>query len=312
MTEQDWTKGPPRKILLATDLSARCDRALDRASTLAAAWQAELIAVHALEQTDDFYTTALERRLPSWRRPPDAALIIEDHLRHDMMQAAPNVTAIAEKGEPTDVILRVSEAHGCDLIVTGIARDETLGRFGLGTTVDRLLRRSRVPLLIVKQRVRSPYSHIVVATDFSESSRHALHAAMAFFPDRKIDIFHAYDAPMAGMTSDPTRYQDEYREVAARDCVAFLAGAGIPEERRRSFGLIVEQGHPSRLIHQYVRDRGVDLVVLGTHGQSALFDILIGSTAKDILSTLSCDVLVVREPRSIVEGEQSSEWAQQA
>ena len=303
MMEPGPTKGPPRKILLATDLSARCDRALDRAAALAAAWQAELIAVHALEQTDAFYTANLERRLPTWRRAPDAARVAEDQLRRDMMQAAPNVTAIVEKGEPTEVIVRVAKARGCDLIVTGIARDETLARFGLGTTVDRLLRRSRVPLLIVKQRARSPYANILVATDFSECSRCALQVAMAFFPDRKLTIFHAYDAPLAGMTGDPARYQDEYRKVAAGDCAAFLAGAGIPEQQRQSFGLLVEHGHPSVLIQQYARDRGVDLVVLGTHGRSALLKLFMGSTAKEILSSLSCDVLVVREPRAAAEGE---------
>ena len=227
----------------------------------------------------------------------------EDQLRRDMMQAAPNVTAIVEKGEPTEVIVRVAKARGCDLIVTGIARDETLARFGLGTTVDRLLRRSRVPLLIVKQRARSPYANILVATDFSECSRCALQVAMAFFPDRKLTIFHAYDAPLAGMTGDPARYQDEYRKVAAGDCAAFLAGAGIPEQQRQSFGLLVEHGHPSVLIQQYARDRGVDLVVLGTHGRSALLKLFMGSTAKEILSSLSCDVLVVREPRAAAEGE---------
>lgn len=44
MTEPSWINGPPRRIILATDLSARCDRALDRAAALASAWQAELIA----------------------------------------------------------------------------------------------------------------------------------------------------------------------------------------------------------------------------------------------------------------------------
>ena len=41
-----------------------------------------------------------------------------------------------------------------------------------------------------------------------------------------------------------------------------------------------------------------DLVVLGTHGRSAVLDVLIGSTAKQILSALSCNALVVRAPRA--------------
>jgi len=302
MTEPDWTEGPPRKILLATDLSARCDRALDRAAALAAAWQAELVAVHALERAADLDAAELERRLPSWRRQPDMARVVEEQLRRDMMQVTPNLRAVVEKAEPAALILRVAEAQGCGLIVTGIARDETLGRFGLGATVDRLLKRSRVPLLIVKQRARVSYGNILVATDFSECSRCALRVAAAFFPDRRLGVFHAYDASLAGMTGgDPARLEDDYREEAAREYASFLEAAGIPEARRRDFELLVERGRPGELLHRHVRDRGIDLVVLGSHGRSALFDIFIGSTAKDILASLPCDVLVVREPRAAVE-----------
>lgn len=294
----------PRRILLATDLSARSDRALDRAATLAESWQAELIAVHALEQTDDFYANDLERRLPFWRKSPDAARIVVEQLRHDMMlQTTAKIHAMVEKGRPADVIVRAATTQGCDLIVTGIARDETLGRFWLGSTVDELLRRTRVPLLLVKQRARTSYRNIIVAVDFSDSSRHALRTAMAFFPDEKLGVFHASGAPMPLGVTDPARYQEDCRTLAAREGADFLANAGLMDRQRNNLELLVEYGRPAQLIGQYVRDRGVDLVVLATHGRSALFEIFLGSTAKDILSSLPCDVLVVREPRSAVEGE---------
>ena len=38
----------PKTILVATDLSARSDRALDRATALAAEWNARLVVLHAL------------------------------------------------------------------------------------------------------------------------------------------------------------------------------------------------------------------------------------------------------------------------
>ena len=40
---------PPKRIMLATDLSSRGDRALNRAIQLANTWQAELLIVYALE-----------------------------------------------------------------------------------------------------------------------------------------------------------------------------------------------------------------------------------------------------------------------
>ena len=41
--------GAPRKVLLATDLSARCDRALERAVSLAVGWNAQLISCTSLK-----------------------------------------------------------------------------------------------------------------------------------------------------------------------------------------------------------------------------------------------------------------------
>jgi nucleotide-binding universal stress UspA family protein len=101
----------------------------------------------------------------------------------------------------------------------------------------------------------------------------------------------------------PANGGNDYRDAVAVEAAAFLAAAGVAEEGRRRFGLLVERGSPAELIREYVRDRGVDLVVLGTHGRSALFDVFIGSTAKAILASLACDALVVREPRAAVEGE---------
>ena len=49
MTETAQGESVPKRLLLATDLSARCDRALDRAAQLAEAWQAEIVAVNVLD-----------------------------------------------------------------------------------------------------------------------------------------------------------------------------------------------------------------------------------------------------------------------
>lgn len=53
--------GPPMRILLATDLSARCDRALDRAAQLAAEWGAELIALKVVESPQLLESRPVER-----------------------------------------------------------------------------------------------------------------------------------------------------------------------------------------------------------------------------------------------------------
>ncbi|MGD9740718.1 MAG: universal stress protein, partial [Bauldia sp.] len=115
MNDANRPDGQPRTVLLATDLGARCDRAMDRAAGLADGWGARLVAVHAIEGSSDFYGDELERRLPSWRRK-DPVAVVEALLRRDLMGR--DVRAVVEGGEPAALVLRAAEENRADLIVT--------------------------------------------------------------------------------------------------------------------------------------------------------------------------------------------------
>ena len=76
MNAPAWTQGPPETILLATDLSSRCDRALDRAADLAKRWRARLVVLTVLEP-DAAGTCPAGGSHPIGRRspPPSCAVI---------------------------------------------------------------------------------------------------------------------------------------------------------------------------------------------------------------------------------------------
>lgn len=281
----------PRRILLATDLSARCDRALDRAAALARQWEAQLFAVHALEAGEDRCLSFPEHDLPSWRRGPEPASIAAAHLRRDLSDTGLAVETMVAEGTPADVILAAAAEHRCDLIVTGVARDEVLGRFVLGATVDALLRRSGVPVLAVRQRPRHPYAGIVVAVDVSPASRVALEATAAMFPNTGFHLFHAYEAPLGGMLGDPSAYREAFGTMAREKLDAFLKAENLGAGH--ILDVLVERGNPADLIPRYVRAVHADLVVLGTQGRGAFLEMLVGSTAKTVLASLDCDALVV-------------------
>jgi len=299
MITRSWMNGPPKNILLATDLSPRCDRALDRAAALAAQWQATLVALHVLEHFEETGTFEATE-LPSWRRPPDPVSLAYKQLFADVSAAAGRQRVLLEEGDPVEAILRTAELAQCDLIVLGTARDELLGRFRLGGTVDKLLRRARIPLLVVKDRPRGPYRHIVVATDFSESSRHALEAAARLFPAQRLTVFHAHDSPLSRRMIASPADRRAYWKVAAHGCDAFLEKVDRPATWQTP-QVLIEDGRPSYLLRDYVREKGADLVVLGTHGRSAILEVFIGSVAKAIMNEVPCDALVIREPRAAVE-----------
>ncbi len=278
----------PHRILLATDLSGRCDRALDRAAALACAWNAELVVVHAIQQSGPASTA------PSWRRAPDPRALALDRVRADLRDPPPHLTIVVEYGEPASVIVEAVERFGCDLVVTGVARNETLGRWLLGTTVDALLRRASVPILVVKARPGGPYRSVVVASDFSEPSRSALERALATFPEARVTLFHAFDVPYEGMLADRTEARDAGAEAARRDAEAFLAAT--PAAAGRHIPVLCEYGRPGPLLDELVQTRGVDLVVVGTHGRGWLARTLLGSVAETLVGEVPGDVLVVRQP----------------
>jgi nucleotide-binding universal stress UspA family protein len=58
--------------------------------------------------------------------------------------------------------------------------------------------------------------------------------------------------------------------------------------------IIAELGAPAPVLAKLVADRDIDLVVTGTYGRTGLMDVLLGSTAMEIMAQVSCDVLVAR------------------
>ena len=183
--------------------------------------------------------------------------------------------------------------------MTGIARDETFGRNFLGNTVEKAIRHTPVPVLVVKTRPHGPYRNIVVGTDFSDPSREALDAAIGLFPDATFTLMHAFHVPFEGLS--PTAGRSIWPRTA-RTCGGAqkrsCPGCTMPDATRAAMKLVIEHGAPSELLETLVETQPVDLVVLGSHRHGDLFNILFGSTAEYLLSVLSCDILVVRETRT--------------
>lgn len=289
----------PATILLATDLSARCDRALDRAVQLARQWQARLVAVTVVDPGTLSEPRERAAPEPSWggvSGGPVARALRQ--LRRDAAAADVDIDVRVEEGKVNETLARVAAEEGAQLIVTGIARSESLGRTVLGSSVDWLARHATVPVLVVRDRTHGAYRRIVLASDFSASAGVALQQALAIFPGVGMTVFNAFEVPFLGMMDPNVRNAiAQGRSAAMGEAEAFLARTAITPEQREHLHLHVEHGEPVRLTYEYARDHEADLIVLGTHGRSALFDILIGSIARRILETAATDVLLVRAPQ---------------
>lgn len=290
------TDATPARVLLATDLSARCDRALDRAVQLAEAWRAELLVLHVLE------VPSAPDLVLSWADGEDDRARLERarrQLHADLAGLEARGRVELAHGDVAAVIAQTAEREGCGLIVAGMARDEPFGRFLVGSTVEKLARSATQPLLVVRSRPRAAYRRVVVATDFSAPSRHALQAAAGLFPGADLTLYNAQPPVAPSLGFEPLHVQGQ-RELAAAavEAEAFIAASGLPEAQRGALATAIEAGAIETLLARYVREQGVDLVVLGTQGRGGLLGALLGSVATQLLAWLPCDTLTVRAPKA--------------
>lgn len=286
---------PPRRLLLATDLDGRGDRALDRALACAHEWQAVLVALTVLEPG------SADR--PDWRDAlggspgpgPSLREIAEQRLRADLATAQLPLTVRAVAGPVAETILAVAAAEDSELIVTGVARNPPLSRVILGSTVDALAARSTRPLLLVRNRVHGPYRHVLVGTDFEPASRHALEQAATLFPQAAFTLFHVYDSALPALAAvvDPMPGLEAGRAAAEREAQAFLETSRLPPALRGRVHVQLAHGHPGLRLRQRGALHPDELVVLGTRQRRGLLGLLLGSQAQRMVEMAPNDVLLV-------------------
>ncbi|HET6518523.1 MAG TPA: universal stress protein [Geminicoccaceae bacterium] len=281
--------GAVKRLLAATDLSPRSDRALDRAARLARQWGAELTVLHVVD--DDLPASLADRRRS------EAELEIRRHLAALPDAGGSKAKVEVVYGQGFAGIIRVAEEREADLVVLGTHRESGLRDIFVGTTVERVLRHGGRPVLLVRDRAPEPYRRVLIAVDFSVYSRRALEFAFRFAPDGEFHIVHAYDVPFSGLLgADPRgepgkRQARSFQRMVSEEMDAFLAGFGgaHPHVTR-----IVRQGAVTDIVAEEVASLRAQLLVVGTHGRTGVAHALLGSVAGSLMKRPPCDVLAVR------------------
>ena len=70
-------------------------------------------------------------------------------------------------------------------------------------------------------------------------------------------------------------------------------GAGFATDE-----ILVERGNPVEQIIKNAEELNCDLIVMGTHGQGTLADVMLGSTARRVIRRVKMPVLVVHLPET--------------
>lgn len=143
---------------------------------------------------------------------------------------------------------------------------------------------------------------VLVATDFSEPSEVAVRygRALADAFHAMVHVLHVVPDSMAlpwATMADGLAMADVQKQWE-REATERLERL-IPEEDRVTTRIqfATRAGDPVRQIIGYAAERGVDLVVLGTHGRGPVAHMLMGSVAERVVRSAPCPVLIVRHPQ---------------
>ena len=205
-------------------------------------------------------------------------------------------------GTPSYELLKESVLGKYDLVVVGTKDLGIAGRFLLGSTSMKLLRRCVCPVWVTKPDPKPDDLNILICSDFSDVSQQMIHMIVNSCQntDTKVHLLHVSESlgeKSIWTSSIPEEQLAEHREKLRRENEVKLSNQLSQTDYRTLKNGVkthVVDGSPEEVIPRIAEQEGIDLIVLGTVGRSGIPGILIGNTAERILTHIDCSVLAVK------------------
>ncbi|OFX14140.1 MAG: hypothetical protein A2V59_08450 [Armatimonadetes bacterium RBG_19FT_COMBO_69_19] len=295
-----------RRVFVPLDGSRLAESALPAAVELARHLGARVTVFHALERsapatvhgerhlTAEGEARAYLAEVASW--VAQRGITVEAQLETEVLDAAASIASKAG-------------GEGADLVV--LCRHGGGGLRGLifGRVAQQVLQRGHIPVLLLQPtpagRDQAFACHrIMVPLDGSATAEVALPAASALSGACGAELLLILVVPtietVSGERGAAARLMPTAAAVVleseAADGKAYLeslaartGGAGRPE-------VTVERGEPVRVLLEAAASRGIDLIVMATHGRSGVGAVWAGSVAARVIGHSTRPVLLVRIP----------------
>jgi nucleotide-binding universal stress UspA family protein len=182
-------------------------------------------------------------------------------------------------GKPAPEILRVSRERGCDLIVMASHGATGFRKLFFGSTTERVLRETAVPVLItpggdqgpmVFDDVRKLVRRVLLPVDLTTATPHQLMIARGLaealsLPLLLLHVIEPVRSVVAGHGALPTvEAERRYRVEAELERASKAMPAAMKPEA------LVAYGEPAEEIAKVANDRDAGLIVMGLHSSPRL------------------------------------------
>jgi nucleotide-binding universal stress UspA family protein len=219
-----------------------------------------------------------------------------DHDAEERIETAVTV------GRPIHETLAYTEDNDIDHIVIGSHGRDGAARLLLGSVAETVVRRSPVPVTVVRhsqQTVEKP-QNVLVPFDGSTQSRRALTYAFDKFESADVTVLYVV-FPAADAVTGATGYDDfgektdNWEEIRHDHVVEILDSAkGIADEYDRTLETAQVEGKPADAIVESAETDEIDHVVLGSTGRDGIARLLLGSVAETVVRRSPVSVTVAK------------------
>jgi nucleotide-binding universal stress UspA family protein len=200
------------------------------------------------------------------------------------------------EGDPKDVIPELADKHQPSIIVLGTHGGGRFERGIIGSTAEKILRSTRWPALTVGPKVQAassktlPFERILFATDFTPAAANAVTYAVTL-----AEVFGAKIDVLNVIQDESIEHPDRFADLQSRffDALDRL----VPEQAKEfcDSRTYVAVGTAIDQILEHIRERSIDLLVLGIRKSSHLGMEMRTSRAFQIIVEAECPVLTIRQ-----------------
>jgi len=285
------------RICVATDFAAASVAPLSVAASLARVYGASIDLVSVIPPAP------LYSRLIAPLRGADTAVATEQvNERLQICAGEPPLSGLSvnwqsRTGVPFAEIIAHARECGDELILVGTRSVGGLQGLLLGSTAERVVRKAPIPVLVAKRGLAQEPSCIVAATDFSDASLPAVRQAadLARQWGARLVLVHAIEpaAEVYGWGAELAGGEVYLVEPEALD-PEWAALIGEVDLGNLRWSQHTRRGYAVQVLCEVAIEEHADLLVVGTHGRSALPHVLLGSVAEGVVRQAECNVLTVR------------------
>jgi nucleotide-binding universal stress UspA family protein len=296
-----------RKIIYALDFAPAARMEAQYAVTLSRLLAAELTLFHAIHMpADQLHPTAEFEHSGDFRLRQEQSRKEMQRMIQDQDADVPCKAHIV-RGDPAEALQQFCSDHAVDLVISGSRGVKGFKRLLLGTVVERLVRMSACPILVIRRPQRPPgeIMKIGICCDFKADNallvQWGQELARAF--NARVCLLHCMDSAVDESIIDPAQAPyGQVQHMLQERLTAKLLALFACHSSYRPLVVSAYAAHGSvkdRLLGM-VLDLAVDLLIVGVHRHSALEKLMIGSTTEAVLRRAACDVLAV--PIALLDG----------